>query len=169
MYIRQNFPLTRSTVQQLVALGADIQRGDVALCDLRTVESKNFFLSKVMALPEDQDPLIHPTFGHPNTVTAEIQQEVFNVISTYQGLLAADFAGGALVPIGLADPVPAAMMWRFHHSQMAIVGVINRLANPHPGAHCQTIHNLPPGQFVCDVSVIYGNAVFVVHISRSTI
>lgn len=123
-----------------------------------------------MSTTQGQGPLIQPTFGHPGAVTATIQMEVFNIVATYQGLLDVDFAGEPLVmlpPIADVNSLPPGMMWMFHHSQMAIVGLIQRLANPGPGPNCATINNLPLGQFICDLNVVYGNVVFVLHISRS--
>eukprot|EP01033_Poteriospumella_lacustris_P006644 gene6644-4788_t len=49
-------------------------------------------LSKVKTLPEGQGPLIQPTFGLPAVVSAAIQMEVFNIVTTCEGFLAVDFA-----------------------------------------------------------------------------
>ncbi len=141
--------------------------GDVSICDLVTNESKEWFLQEVMRLPETQDPILQPTFGNPNSVTAQIQQEVFSIISTYQGLLANNFVGAAAIPIVPPAVIPLAFMWHFHYAQMAIVGTIQRLANPGPGPNTNTIDGLPAGAFICDLSIIYSNTVFVVHISKT--
>jgi hypothetical protein len=168
MFIQQSFSFTRIIKQQFISLGAEITSGDVSICVLKTNESKEFFLQKVLNLPEEQDPILQPTFGYSDGVTAQVQNEVFAIVSTYQGLMAHDFAPpGPVIPIVPVAKMPPAMMWHFHHAQMAIVESIRRLANPGPGPHTNTINGLPLGAFICDLCVIYANVIFIVHILRA--
>ncbi len=164
--VKTNFPFSRSIQRELTNLGADIKNGDIALCDLKTAEAVSFVLAKILEFEDDQDPLVQPTFALVGAVTEAVQNEVYNIIASYQTLLAVDFAGGVLPPIMPALLIPPAFMWHFHHTQMGVVGVVSRLSNPGPGAHTGTIDILPIGSFICDLSLIYGNVVFVLRVCR---
>jgi hypothetical protein len=165
-----NFPLSRKHLKKFREQGAIVSNGDVSMIDMRySPEAVATLLEIIGKLPEDQDPMVQPTFLFANTVTPAVQWNVYNVISTYEPLLAQNFAGGAIpliLPMAQAA-APPAFMWQFHHAQMAIPALIGRIGNPGPGAHTADILGLPGGSFICDLALIYGNAVFVIRIHRA--
>jgi hypothetical protein len=163
------FKLTRRRKLQLIQLGAHIIPGDISIIDLtESPDGVRSFLDELISKGDVEiDPIIQPTFGIIGAVTQQVQQEVYNIISSYQNLLADDFAGGVSPPIFLAGAIPRAQMWQFHHAQMAIVGLIERLADPGPGPYTNTIHNIPPASFICELSIIYSDVVFIIRIMRA--
>ena len=168
MSISAMSPVSARQKRALMKLGAKISPGDISIIDLTdSAEGTDKFL-EVLEHDQDReiDPIIHPTFGIFGAVTPQVQAEVCNIISSYEPLMAADFSHGNSPPIALAGVIPPAFMWQYHHAQMAIVAVIRRLGNPGGGPLTNTIHGLPAASFICDISIIYANAVFVLRIMR---
>lgn len=166
--IATNFPLSRKNLKTFREQGAIVSNGDVSLIDMRySPEAVATLLEIIGKLPEDQDPLVNPTFLFANTVTPAVQMNVYNIISTYEPLLAQNFAGGAAPFILPMVQAPPAFMWQYHYAQMAIPALIGRIGDPGPGANTADILGLPSGSFICDLSIIYGNAVFVIRIHRT--
>lgn len=166
--ILTDYTLSRQRKRELVNLGAKISPGDVTIVDLTAPNAAVSFLDELAANPlKEVDPVIQPTFGVFGAVTPQVQQEVFNIISTYEPLLAANLQHGHRPPIAVPQVLPAAQAWQFHHAQMAIVALTSRLANPGMGANTHIIHNLPPAAFICELSIVYANAWFVLRIVRT--
>ena len=154
------FPLKKYK-KQLLDLGAIITSGDISIVDLGpSDEAAEFLLTTIDSMENDQDPVIIPTFGIVGSITAQVQQEVFNIISTYEALLAADFIHGNIVPIAQAVNVQGHHNWHFHHAQMAVSGLIQRLQNPGPGPFTSTINALPGAAYICNLNLLYANVVF---------
>jgi hypothetical protein len=127
--IATNFPLTRKNLRTFREQGAIVTNGDVSMIDMRDrPEAVATLLDIIGNLPEDQDPMVHPTFLFANTVTPAVQMNVYNIINSYEPLLAANFGGGAIPPIQhmLPTAAPPLFMWQFHNAQMAIAAVISR-------------------------------------------
>ncbi len=166
--ISSNYSLTDRKKRQFVRMGAKISPGDVSIVDLtNSSEATAVYIEELASNPERAiDPVVHPTFGYFGAVSPQVQQEVFNIISSYEPLRAADFAQGNIPPILLAGILPVAQAWQFHHAQMAIVGVIDRLANPGMSPNTHTIQNLHAAAFICELSIVYANVWFVLHITR---
>lgn len=111
--------------------------------------------------------MVNATFGVFGAVTPQIQHEVFNIISTYKPLLAADLALVHRPPIVVHQSLPPGQAWQFHHAQMVIIAIINRLTDPGAGPNTDNIHHLPDGAFICELSIVYANAWFVLRITRN--
>lgn len=170
--ISTSYPLTRRRKDELTQLGAKISPGDVAIVDLTSSPlATKSFLDELASFGERViDPIVQPTFGTYGSVMPQIQQEVFNIIGTYETLTAADFENNNIPSIlPAAVPLPAAQMWQFHHAQMALVGVVMRLADPGIGPLTNTIHRIPAASFICDLSIMYANVVFVLRIMRTAV
>ena len=160
------FPWTKPFKRQIAAAGGIISRCDgLDLCNL-TSTSQELLIEKIRSLSDEDDPSVVPSFAMPGAVTHQVQLEVLNIIASYQLLAAADFAGGALPVIAQALAIPPALIWNYHHAQMAVVGVVERLSNPGHGPNTATINNLPIGAFICDLTLFYANVAFVLHICR---
>jgi hypothetical protein len=158
-------PISAGQKRALIKLGAKISPGDVSIIDLTNSAAA---MERFLAVLEDNqereiDPIIQPTFGIFGAVTPQVQAEVCNIISSYER---ADFALGNPPPIALAGVLPPAFMWQYHHVQMAIVAVVRRLGDPGVGPFTNTLDGLSAASFICDLSIIYANAVFVLRIMR---
>merc|ERR1712137_85152 len=106
----------------------------------------------------DVDPYVIPHFGVPVFVHPVMQLEVYNILATYQPLLRNAFLPGA-PPIIIQNINHHPNGYQFHHAQIALAKVRERLQNP--GPQCPLMDAVPAGGFICDLELIYANGIVV--------
>jgi hypothetical protein len=168
--VRISAKLPASIIEELTACEGVIVRGDSSIIVIEIVNSeagkavhKRFLTTD----PQEIDPVLFPSFGHPlyPYVPVATQVEVYNMLSTFQPLLAADFVVGAFPFIPAIFPVPAG--FHFHHAKIAIQAVQEEIQNVARFANqCPEISAIQPGQIVCDLTITYANAIVVTRIHK---
>jgi hypothetical protein len=81
--------------------------------------------------------------------------EVGALVRDYSTLLMIDFLNGVMPPIGIVPNVPQGIV-PYHHAQVALTKLIERIQNP--GPNLLTINSLPNGCYVTDICIRYANA-----------
>jgi hypothetical protein len=115
------------------------------------------------------DPVLIPQFGplaFPYVPVA-VQLEVYDLLQSFQPLVADDFLPGA-GPIALiAAPVLVLGGFRYHHSKIACYAVQEEIQRPHrTAAPLPGLHSLPSGQVICDLNLIFANCIVVIRIRK---
>lgn len=114
------------------------------------------------------DPVLLPQFGplaYPYVPLA-VQLEVYDILQSFQPLLAADFLPRAgPVPL-LPAPVHVIGGFQYHHGT-ACSAVHEEIQRPHrinfpfPG-----LRSLPSGQVICDVNLTFANCIVVIRLRK---
>ena len=109
------------------------------------------------------NPVLTPNFGHPlyPYIPPNIQVEVFNLLATYQKLVASNpyfiiaklpFIGGGI---------------QYHNSKMAIHAVYKEISGLHIFTdNCPGIASISSGQIICDLNINFSNAMIVLRIRK---
>ena len=121
---------------------------------------------------DEVDPLIIATFGDPLNpfVNANIQQEVFYLLSCFQPMLKPEIVGltndvPQSIPIPFA--LPPGNMYQYH-TQIAIQRVQHEIECPQVFANvCTNLVQLPSGNVICDLTICYANCHIIRRIRKS--
>lgn len=134
----------------------------ILVVELNTDDSATAF-SQFLQGPGEVDPVVLITFGPPIAPfgTPASQTEILNILNSYQPLLKADFAPGAVIQW---RPLPATGAplggFQFHHAQIALQRVQQEIENPSIfAAQCPSILGIGPAQNLCDFQILYSNCV----------
>ena len=96
-----------------------------------------------------------------------IQREVHDILLTFQPLLKANFAPGAVNPPFIQGIFPVLGGVRFHHCKIAIQAVQEELQTVNLfAAQCPGLAQLVPGQIICDLEIRYRDNIIVVRIRK---
>lgn len=118
------------------------------------------------------DPFVSPIFGNPLApfVNPQAQAEVFNLLSTFQPLLAGHFANnGPAIPW---NPMIFAGRnflggLQFQHAKVVLLGLIEELqTNARFANQCPVLFAVPPGNVVCNLMLQYTNANIAIQIRK---
>lgn len=115
------------------------------------------------------DPLLSPAFGNPLSpyVVPIAQVEVYNLLATYQPLLSQDLALNVFPFIPAQLPVMGG--FQYHHAKRAILAVQEQIQNPTRFANmCPGLCATATANVICDLSIIFGNAVIVIRIHKAS-
>jgi hypothetical protein len=119
---------------------------------------------------EDYDPLLTPFFGHPAFpfCPPAVQAEVYDLLNTFQQLMAADFTPNAQIhfqPINAAQMVGAGV--HYHHAKASMKAVIAEIqASDRFANECPHLVAVPAGNLVCYMDIAYANAVIRLRVHR---
>ncbi|KAJ3048987.1 hypothetical protein HK097_010000 [Rhizophlyctis rosea] len=155
-------------IEDLRSAGATVRED----CEIKIVElvtpAPIAIYETFLKSPDNVDPVLNPLWGHPLApyVPANVQVEVWQLLATYQPLLAAAFAPGApvapLAPVPLAIPIGG---HQYHHAQIAIQQVMQEIETSQtyrlPG-----LTVVPSGNAICDLQIIYSNCMVVRRIRK---
>ena len=146
-----------------------VRDGEIPVIELvESREGKSVFI-KFLHDNSEVDPLLSPAFGNPlNPYVSPIAQvEVFNLLATYQPLLLPDLAANVFPFIPAQLPVMAG--FQYHQSKRAILAVQEEIQNPTRFANmCPGLCATDNGNVICDLSIIFGNAVIVIRIHKAS-
>ena len=116
------------------------------------------------------DPWLFPNFGHPlyPYIPPNIQVEVYNLLTTYQPLVAASFhPGAAQFPFIVANLPILGGGVQYHHAKIAIHALYMEIQQISTfAANCPGIASLVSGQIICDLNIMYANAVVVIRLRK---
>ena len=116
------------------------------------------------------DPVLFPNFGHPlyPYIPPNIQVEVFNLLATYQPLVAANFRNGAAqFPFIVANLPFLGGGVQYHHAKIAIHAVYMEIQQISTfAANCPGIASIVSGQIICDLNIMYANALVVIRLRK---
>lgn len=112
---------------------------------------------------DEVDPLIIATFGDPLNpfVNANIQQEVFYLLSCFQSMLKTQIIElENHVPQPIPNPfiLPPGNGYQYHHAQIAIKRLQQEIEKPQVFIHvCSNLEQFPSGNVICDLTICYAN------------
>lgn len=169
--IKVSTALPKRVIKSLREEGATI-REDCEIIVVEVLEQEAIAVYDRFLRSETQvDPILNPNFGNPaaHYVPLNVQLEVYQLLQTYQGLMAPDLAVGAPIPI--IAPVNALVIpfgggFQYHHAQIAIQSVMGQIENTDLGFNLVGLNNVPSAQTICDLSIIYSNCVVVRRIRK---
>mmetsp|Transcript_19866 Transcript_19866/g.28559 ORF Transcript_19866/g.28559 Transcript_19866/m.28559 type:complete len:174 (+) Transcript_19866:20-541(+) len=118
---------------------------------------------------DEIDPLLLPQFGplaYPYVPLA-VQLEVYDILHSFQSLMAADFRPGAgAIPL---IPAPALVVggFQFHHAKIACHAVHEEIQQPYRiAAAFPGLNSIVSGHVICDLSLFFANCVVVTRIRK---
>jgi hypothetical protein len=152
-----------------------IYRSDTEPPTLGMTESasaKELFFNFLQDGNEQADTAVFATFGDPlhPFIPPEKQVDVFNLLATYQGLVSNNFvqdAAESSFPFILA-PLPVETDGiQYYNAKIAINAVCQEIQNPSLFAEqCSGIASLIPTSVICDINVVFANAVIVLRLQK---
>jgi hypothetical protein len=119
---------------------------------------------------KDEDPDLISAFGPSINpyISAAGQQQVFNILATYQPLLGIDFGPGAnMIAFVIANYGLNFDSYQYHHSKMAISLVMEEIQTVQRfTANCPGITSMMSGQIICDLRIVYANVILVIRLHK---
>jgi len=136
-----------------------------------SVEGETIFKNYLMEDPmtENYDPVLIPFFGHPvmQFVTVPVQVEVYNLLNTFQSLMANHFA-----PNGPEIQFQPIIQWEavgihFHHAKAAISAVMAEITKCERFAQqCPNLAALPSGNVICNLEITCAGAIIRIRLRK---
>lgn len=118
--------------------------------------------------PTKVDPAVLPSFSDPLSpyVPPVTQEEVYNLLRTFQELPAADLRAGGF-PF-LKAKFPRSMCFSYRHSLIALHAAIQEIQSSNIfAAECPGLASLEPGQVICDLAIIFSNVVVTTRLTKA--
>ena len=141
-----------------------VREGDIPVIELVDSCEGNAAFMEFLGDDRDSDPILFPAFGHPlhPYLSPQAQVEVFDMLATYQPLRTSELD----VPFVTATfPIEGGFQYQTHR---AIQSVQEQIQNPTRfAANCPCLCATTSGSIVCDLSIIYANAVIVLRIHKA--
>ena len=145
----------------------NVRDGEIPVIELVNSREGNMAFMDFLDDDREVDPLLSPAFGNPiNPYVGPVAQlEVYNLLATYQPLLLPALIANIFPWVPAQFPVMAG--FQYHHAKRAIMGVIEEIQNPTRFAvNCPGLSAIAAGNVICDLSIIFGNAVIVIRIHK---
>ncbi len=146
-----------------------VRDGEIPIFELVNSREGNSAFLGFLGDDSDVDPLLSPAFGPPISpyVNPIAQMEVYNLLATFQPLRTPDLAANVFPFIPAILPVMGG--FQYHHAKRAILAVQEQIQNPTRFANmCPGLCATAAGNVICDLSIIFGNAVIVIRIHRAS-
>jgi hypothetical protein len=141
------------------AEGVRITLGDRMSIDISdSMAAKQLYKAFLTDTEAFVDPVVIPMFGHPlaQFVPLNVQAEVWNLLATFEPLLAASFVPGAALPAFVNLQVLPVGGIEYHHSKIAIQAVQDEIVSlPRFAAACPALALVPSGSVICDLLIQY--------------
>lgn len=112
------------------------------------------------------DPVLIPTFGNVMDpyITPAAQVEVLSILGSFQAQTDSALTGSFPLSISFAVPLAG---FQYNQSQTVLIAVQEELQQLiRFGRECRALATLPSGHIICDLSIIFANAILTIRMYR---
>ena len=145
-----------------------VREGDIPVIELVDSRQGNTAFMEFLGDDRASDPILYPTFGHPlhPYLSPQARVEVFDMLATYQQLRSSGLAPNDVSFVAATFPIEGGFQYQTHR---ALKSVQEQIQNPtHFAANCPYLCATTRGSILCDLSIIYANAVIVLRIHKAS-
>eukprot|EP01032_Pedospumella_encystans_P013921 gene13921-16008_t len=160
--------LSESVLGQIEDSGVVVRKcpGSLPIYDVTDNQPGLSVLNSYWTSSSEMDPVLIPSFGNVMDpyITPAAQVEVLSILGSFQAQNDSDLTGSFPLSISFAVPLGG---FQYNQSQTVLLAVQEELQELiRFGRECRALAALPAGHVICDLSIIYANAILAIRMHR---